>query len=470
MQSTDLFFRYFLQYAMLIPGTIAFLLPVRQYIHTDTRAVISISAALNVVFILLGSLFSTITGVSTYLVIILLLPVPLIVGLLITDLQRTQILFAFFNASMLCIWANVFSIYVFAPVEAGYPDGPLLVGTGAFCLIISAFLLLLFGTILRTRLPVMFQIPELDFLWKYIWLCPAVITVFFYWVVPNQISNIMVGRIYQVSLVVWIMILTGTYCFYSFLWWFSQKLTLERYLIDEMRVLNAEKNRFSQMEGYVGELRSLRHDLRQHLRVLSSMLSSGQYEEMRQYLEKYVDTVQPERITFCANYAVDALAAYYQEYAEKMQVQIIWDLILPPRLPVDETELCVIIGNLLENAIRASQKVEPSDRTIEASVKMVGENMIGIEIRNHYSGEIYLNREGMPSSRGREGIGLYSVSNMVRKNNGILSVEVDDEWFCVDIIINIYTDTLEADSLEPGGAGKKDGTSPMAAGMTIDHT
>ena len=458
MQGKDLFIRYFLEYAMLIPGTVAFLLPVRKFLRTDRRVVISISVALNAVFILGGSVFSCITGISTDLVIIFLLLIPLIVGLLIIDLQRMQTLFVFFNASALCIWSNVFTIHILAPIEAAYPDGPLQAGTGAFCLFVSCLLLLLFGNMLCERLPVMFQIPELDFLWKYIWLCPAVITVFLYWALPNQISNILVGRIYQVSLIVWIMMLTGTYFFYSFLWRFSEKLTREKYLIDEMRVLNAEKNRFSQMEGYVNELRSLRHDLRQHLRVLSAMLSSGQYEEMKHYLKKYVDTVKPEHSAFCANYAVDALAAYYEEYAEKMQVQIIWNLSLPPGLPIDETELCVIIGNLLENAIRASQKVETPDRTIEASVRMVGGNMIGIEIKNHYTGKIYLNQDGMPSSKDRAGIGLYSVSNTVRKNNGTLSVEVDDEWFCVDIIINIYTDSAEEDSPEPAGSGGIDET------------
>ncbi len=457
MQGTDLFIRYLLQYAMLIPGSIGFLLPVRRFLRTDKGVVISVTIALNVVFILLGSLLSVISGLTTDLVIMPLLLIPLLVALWIIDLQPAQILFAFFNASMLCIWANVFTIYFFAPLEAPYPDEPLQIVSGAFCLSISGFLLLLFGNMLFKHLPVMFQIPELDFLWKYVWLYPAVITAFLYWVVPEQPGNILVGRIHQVSLIVWVMILTGAYCFYAFLWWFSRKLTRERYLTDEMRVLNAEKNRFSQMEEYVRELRSLRHDLRQHLRVLSSMLSSGQYEEMKQYLNKYVDTVKPEHSSFCANYAVDALAAYYQDYAEKEQVQIIWDLSLPPRLPVDETELCVIIGNLLENAIRASKRVEPSERTVEASVRMAGGNMIGIEIRNHYRGKIYLNREGMPSPKDREGIGLYSVSNTVRKNNGTLTIEVDDEWFCVDIIINIYTDPLETDFPEPAGSGKTDG-------------
>lgn len=121
---------------------------------------------------------------------------------------------------------------------------------------------------------------------------------------------------------------------------------------------------------------------------------------------------------------------------ENYFLDISWNILLPAKIGIDDTELCVIIGNLLENAIRASEKLPPSDRIIEAMIRMVSEKMIGIEIRNHYQGKIYLNREGFPTSRENEGIGLMSVSNTVRKNNGHFSVEVDNEWFSVDIIIN----------------------------------
>lgn len=55
-------------------------------------------------------------------------------------------------------------------------------------------------------------------------------------------------------------------------------------------------------------------------------------------------------------------------------------------------------------------------------------------------------------------VAIFRVSNTVRKNNGTLSVEVDDEWFCVDIIINNYTDSAEEDSPEPAGSGGIDET------------
>ena len=437
MSENGILLRYFLESLMLIPASIGFLKPIRKYIRFSGRNTICFAAILNAVIIIACSLLSWGLNLSVNVVLLPLSLIPLIIGMTAAELSWSRVLFAFFNSMMLCAWSTVVTLYAFSRLEAAEPDQPFLISSSLVCLAISCTVLTVFWKILSEKIPAMFVITELDFMWKYAWIFPAVIAGFFYCVIPDDLNRILAGRISQISLVCFVLMMTFVYFFYRFLWFFSEKVTSEQHLIEEMRVLNAEKNRFSQIEEYVHELKRLRHDLRQHLRVLAGLAASERLDEMKQYLEKYVDTVKPDYPAFSTNYAVDSIAAYYQEEADKKGIRIEWNILLIPRLPVDETELCVVIGNLLENAIKASENVEPSRRVIEASIRMVGEKMIGIEIRNHYTGRIHLSREGMPKPKAREGIGLRSVSNTVRKNNGTFAVEVDDEWFCVDIIINL---------------------------------
>ena len=437
MSEKGMLLRCFLESLILIPASIGFLMPVRNFICFSRWKTICFAVMLDAVIIMISSLVSWSTGLPVNMVLLPLSIIPMVIGLLVTELNWPRTVFAFFNSIMLCAWASIVTLYAFIPLEVAEPDRPFRISSSLSCLVISFALLALFWKILSEKLPAMFEIPELDFMWKYAWIYPGLITCFFYYVIPDDLNGILAGRIRQTALVIFVLIMAAIYFFYHFLWYFSEKVTSEQHLIEEMRVLNAEKNRFSQIEGYVHEMKGLRHDLRQHLRVLSGLAASGRLDEMQQYLEKYVDTVKPDYPAFSTNYAVDAIAAYYQEEADKKGIRIDWNIFLLPQLPIDETELCVVIGNLLENAIKATENLEPSRRVIEASVRMVGENMIGIEIRNHYAGRIHLSREGMPAPKDREGIGLHSVSNTVRKNNGNFSVEVDEEWFCVDIIINI---------------------------------
>ena len=437
MSEKGMLLRYFLESLILIPASLGFLMPVRKYIRLSRRNTIFFACLLNAGIIAAASLLSWCMGLSLNKILLPLSIIPLIIGLMITELSWSRTMFSFCNSIMLCAWSTIVAIYLFSPQEAAEPDQPFRIISSLVCLAIAFVILALFRKILSEKLPAMFEIPELDFMWKYAWIFPAVIACFFYYFIPDNLDRILAGRIRQTALMAFVLILAAIFFFYHFLWYFSEKVTSEQHLIEEMRVLNAEKNRFSQIEGYVHEMKGLRHDLRQHLRVLSGLAASDRFDEMKQYLEKYVDTVKPDYPAFSTNYAVDAIAAYYQEEADKKGIRIDWNIFVLPQLALDETELCVVIGNLLENAIKATENVEPSGKVIEASIRMVGENMLGIEIRNHYRGKIHLSREGLPAPKYREGIGLYSVSNTVRKNNGTFSVEVDDEWFCVDIIINI---------------------------------
>lgn len=437
MADKGILVRCFLESLILIPASLGFLMPIRNYFRLSRQKTIWFAVILNTGIIMISSLLSWRMRLPVHMVLLPLSMIPLIIGILVTELSWPRTVFAFCNSIMLCAWASITTLYTFSPVEAAEPDQPFRIGSSLACLAISFALLALFWKILSEKVPAMFEIPELDFMWKYAWIYPVLLTCFFYYVIPDDLNRIMTGRIHQTALIIFALILAAIYFFYHFLWYFSEKVTNEQHLIEEIRVLNAEKNRFNQIEGYVHEMKGLRHDLRQHLRVLSGLAASGRLDEMQQYLEKYVDTVKPDYPAFSTNYAVDAIAAYYQEVADKKRIHIDWNIFLLPQLPIDETELCVVIGNLLENAIKAAENLEPSRRVIEASIRMVGENMIGIEIRNHYAGRIHLSRQGMPAPKDREGIGLSSVSNTVRKNNGTFNVEVDEEWFCVDIIINI---------------------------------
>lgn len=71
----------------------------------------------------------------------------------------------------------------------------------------------------------MFEIPELDFMWKYAWIYPVLLTCFFYYVIPDDLNRIMTGRIHQTALIIFALILAAIYFFYHFLWYFSVNCT-----------------------------------------------------------------------------------------------------------------------------------------------------------------------------------------------------------------------------------------------------
>lgn len=97
------------------------------------------------------------------------------------------------------------------------------------------------------------------------------------------------------------------------------RLTYEVYSHQtELRLL-AQKNHYDRLKEQMEETSRVRHDMRQHLRVLSALLEREQYGEMQKYLCRYTREFQ-ERLTYhsyCKNQVADAILHYYEELCRK---------------------------------------------------------------------------------------------------------------------------------------------------------
>lgn len=91
---------------------------------------------------------------------------------------------------------------------------------------------------------------------------------------------------------------------------------------------------------------------------------------------------------------------------------------LPAQLPVSEMELCVILQNLLENALEASRKAE-GQRFIRLRASLRGDNLVLLTVENAYSGQL-VEQDGVLQSTKRPGpgVGLQSVARVAGKNRG----------------------------------------------------
>ena len=140
---------------------------------------------------------------------------------------------------------------------------------------------------------------------------------------------------------------------------------------------------------------------------------------------------------FCANNAIDAVASHYDSIANSQDTRITWKLDLPSSLPMKESDYCVILGNLLENALRAVKNLPVlKDKVVKVNSSMLSDVMLGLSIENHFAGVITFGRNGLPvSENDGHGIGLASVSNIVERYGGTLNITAEASTFSVGIIL-----------------------------------
>ena len=189
----------------------------------------------------------------------------------------------------------------------------------------------------------------------------------------------------------------------------AREYTRSAQLDRENQLLAVESRRYTELRAYMEQTRHLRHDFRQHLHVISGLTEAGQLEELKSYLCQYESELSEERPTLCANPAVDALAGHYDHEARQLGVPVEWRLELPRQLPVPEADLCMMLGNLLENAFHASQKLPPEQRQVKVMARMLSPAMLGLLVENRYDGVLKRQKGALHSTK-HDGMGIGLVS------------------------------------------------------------
>ena len=186
--------------------------------------------------------------------------------------------------------------------------------------------------------------------------------------------------------------------------------------------------------------RRIRHDFRHHLHAIDTLAKEGKVEKVSEYvanLSEYHKKGRSQGTLFCKNTVINALLQYYEDNAGQSEIKTVIRVCADENLPVPEVEFCIIIGNLLENAIDASRSLAREKRKIEFYGKQEGA-MYLISSVNYYEGEIRKRGRRFQSSKHTgNGVGIWSVEKVVEKYNGMMTIDVGEEKFEVKIAIPI---------------------------------
>lgn len=218
---------------------------------------------------------------------------------------------------------------------------------------------------------------------------------------PLNPAVVLVGRLKIISVLAVSISLFGIFLLLYEMYRVAREFTRNARLDRENQLLAMESRRYMELQTYLDNTRRLRHDFRQHLHVIAGLTETGQLEELKSYLHQYESELSEHRPSLCANAAVDALAGYYDHAAGQQSVPVEWKLALPRQLPMPEADLCTILGNLLENALHASQKLPPEQRRVQVMAQMLSPAMLGLVVENRYDGMLKNSRASCapPSTR-----------------------------------------------------------------------
>ena len=175
------------------------------------------------------------------------------------------------------------------------------------------------------------------------------------------------------------------------------------------------------------QLRDVRHNMKNNLISILAYAENKEYKKIIGFVHDIMSDggMAVEAVSNSGNIVVDSLIGYWYVIAQKKEIDFSVDICVPMMMPFKGADLCLILGNLLENAIEATQKVN-GKRYIKIRMKYDKDNLL-LFMTNNYEGHLLKSKNGKLKSTKLDtvnhGIGLPSIYRVVAKYHGTVVIE-----------------------------------------------
>lgn len=185
------------------------------------------------------------------------------------------------------------------------------------------------------------------------------------------------------------------------------------------------------------EIGRIKHDLKQSMVYLSNLLAHQEYGKMKEVLDSLYGEMEEKSCMEgkSGNLALDSLVSRLAQESKKNGITLHVDMDITGTIRMEDVEICVMAGNLFDNAVEASGRITEG-REIWVGLSY-GKGYLRFQVKNRYDRRLQRDGSGAIKSNkdGLHGFGLRSVKKIVHKHNGHMEISEEEDIFCVEIRI-----------------------------------
>ena len=200
------------------------------------------------------------------------------------------------------------------------------------------------------------------------------------------------------------------------------------------------KKQRDEVQNIYQTMRAWRHDYHNHMQSIKAMLEMGKKLELSEYLdnlEKDLDSIDIAIRT--GNVGLDAILSSKVSIARKNNIEVNCTAKVPSDLSVSDINLCAIVGNLMDNAIEACEKItaESAPRFIRIYIGLF-KSQLYISVTNSTKEKKRRRVSELVTNKlGEHGFGLRRIDKIAEKYGGFVNRKNEPGVFATEIMLPV---------------------------------
>lgn len=211
----------------------------------------------------------------------------------------------------------------------------------------------------------------------------------------------------------------------------QQHLSAEQQLAQKQ--LKDQIRYYKEIISSQNQIKSLRHDLRNHMLAILAKIDKEEYSQCIDYINKMLKKTEASKSDInTGNTVLDAILSAKKEEAEKKNISFYTNLKIAEGLPIDDEDICIIFGNALDNAIEACEKMDLNPY-IKVQLSYCDEALV-CKIENSCPYTDCIKGTTTKKDSKNHGIGRINIETALKHYDSVFSIKQENNKYILSIV------------------------------------
>ena len=193
---------------------------------------------------------------------------------------------------------------------------------------------------------------------------------------------------------------------------------------------------YRRSEALTREYGSLRHELKNHVSVMESLLREQRYDELERYFRDYAGKIAPKLSEFrCPNRVVTSVITHQMNTALAAGVTLDVIAAVPETIGIADDDLCSLLSNMLDNAVEGCLR---AGKNLVRAALHTDKGCLFVTVTNPIGEDVFLENPELLTTKentSSHGFGIPIIRSIAQRYDGFVTFHGEDGWFTADAML-----------------------------------